>query len=190
LDAELHPWLRWALCSFRSFTCSTSLRRPQQPSKPLSCFRRALTGSRAPAATARQDGGHSLLVLAILRYAALDINVSSGPCPIALKLAIVGRRHFWRAFVSNNSWGLDMAQISAQVQNSTGGNAIVIVADLFGSQSRQVDGSPFALADNEISAQFLLNVGNDGLATINWSVPRGPSGTVDRVVVGTVVQIR
>ena len=83
-----------------------------------------------------------------------------------------------------------MAQISAQVQNATGGNANLNVGDQFGGQSRTVDGSPFALADNEISAQFLLNVGNDGLATISWNVPGGPSGGDDRVTDGMVVQIR
>jgi hypothetical protein len=36
-----------------------------------------------------------------------------------------------------------MAQISAQVQNLTGGNANVVVADQFGGLSCPVAGSPF-----------------------------------------------
>jgi hypothetical protein len=70
-----------------------------------------------------------------------------------------------------------MTQITVSVQNETHDNQNVHVYDEFAGGKREVTGSPFALAVNEISPGFIVNADADGLGKVQYACDGGPSNS-------------
>ena len=82
-----------------------------------------------------------------------------------------------------------MSTIQASIKNSTSNNYNVHVFDLFGGGRREVQGSPFALTENEISPSFLVNAGADGAGSIAYQCDGGPSLNDVQVRDGAMITI-
>lgn len=83
-----------------------------------------------------------------------------------------------------------MSVITTAITNTTSNNYIVHVYDRFGNGNREVDGSPFYLAEDETSSVFNINSGDGVSGLIRYQCEGGAS--LDRVSVenGVPVQIK
>ena len=83
-----------------------------------------------------------------------------------------------------------MPAITVQIQNNNSTDYNVHVYDRFGNGRREVDGSPFALTENETSRGFGVNADNSGDGVIDWAADGGPSLSSVEVTNGQVVGMR
>lgn len=80
-------------------------------------------------------------------------------------------------------------QIAVKVSNATSNNMVVHVYDRFGGGRREVDGSPFSLAKDEMSPPFSVNADGAGNGVVDYAWEGGPSISNLSVVNGTTLEI-
>ena len=78
--------------------------------------------------------------------------------------------------------------ITATIKNNTSSDYVVHVYDMFGGTTREVRGSPFALAAKETSKTFPVNAG-DGPGKVMYECEGGPSKSDIEVANGNTVSI-
>jgi len=83
-----------------------------------------------------------------------------------------------------------MSTIYVKVKNDTSDNKSVSVFDRFGGAFREVAGSPFALASDELSQDFAVNADNSGVGVIDYKCVAGPSLSNIEVENDSVVDVR
>lgn len=82
-----------------------------------------------------------------------------------------------------------MPSIKVAILNSTSSDQIAHVYDKFAGGTREVTGSPFALASDEASEYFLVNANAEGEGKIDYNCQGGPSLSQVEVEDGDTVEI-